>query len=101
MIETTLNTTPGPWYVEGHCVMVNKPERAFLHDGAPETICEMYSSVSPMETTANAKLIAAAPELLAALTAFIAPWSRGGDWEQHINYETYSRGREAIAKATL
>lgn len=56
----------GPWYVEGHEVKICKPEREHLGDGAPETICEMISSVSPEETRANQALIAAAPDLLAA-----------------------------------
>ena len=58
--------TKGPWYVQGHDVMVLKPEREHLGEGAPETICEMISSVSPEETRCNQALIAAAPDLLEA-----------------------------------
>jgi hypothetical protein len=47
----------------------------------------------------NARLIAAAPELLAALKAFVDPWEKGGVWQGKINYATYSNARRAIAKA--
>ena len=57
----------GRWYVDGHYVKVLKPEREFLNEGAPETICEMQSSVSPEETLANQLLIAASPDLLEAV----------------------------------
>ena len=59
-----MSHSPGPWYVDGHAVKVLKPEREFLGEGAPETICEMLSSVSPEETQANQTLISAAPDLL-------------------------------------
>lgn len=62
-----MNHTPGPWYKDGHEVKVRKPEREHLGDGAPETICEMLSSVSPEETRANQMLIVSAPDLLDAL----------------------------------
>ena len=58
--------TPAPWYSYCQFVMVRKPEREYLGEGAPETICEMQSSVSPEETQANQRLIAAAPTLLEA-----------------------------------
>lgn len=54
-------------YAEGHAIMVNKPERAHLGEGAPETVCEMNSSLCPEVTTANQRLFVAAPDLLAAL----------------------------------
>lgn len=57
----------GRWYVEGHYVKVLKPEREFLNEGAPETICEMQSSVSPEETQANQRLITVSPEMLTEL----------------------------------
>ena len=59
--------TEGPWYIDGHAVMVRKPEREHLGDGAPETICEMISSVSPGETRSNQVLISAAPDLVETL----------------------------------
>jgi hypothetical protein len=101
-------TTAGPWYVgDNHRIMVNKPERAFLHEGAPETICEMISSVSPVETTANAILIASAPDLLDALTGLIAEFDRydAEMTERGCGHEDYGKHRDkarwAISKALI
>lgn len=66
MAEHTRDT-----YIDGHYIKVNKPERAHLGEGAPETVCEMASSLSPDVTKANQVLFAAAPDLLAALEAFV------------------------------
>ena len=88
---------PGPWTVspkepfredEGGCVAINADEWhelaiVFLHsDGGPEG-------------EANARLIAAAPDLLAALVELT-------DIEGPLpgNVEWYHRARAAIAKAT-
>ena len=92
--------SPGPWYIDGFDVKVNKPEREFLGDGAPETICEMLSSVCPEETTANQRLIAAAPELLSVLreqTRLIEQFLTG----ELAAFPSAIRGqaKEAIAKA--
>ena len=51
--------------------MVCKPEREHLGEDAPETVCEMISSLSLAETSRNARLIVAAPDLLAALEALV------------------------------
>ena len=86
----------GRWYVDGHYVKVLKPERELLNEGAPETICEMQSSVSPEETTANQRLIAAAPELLEALENLHDACEF---WEDQ-NDPVLRAARAAIAKAT-
>lgn len=67
-----MSYSDGRWYVDGHYVKVLKPEREFLNEGAPETICEMQSSVSPEETQANQRLIVASPKLLEAAEALLA-----------------------------
>lgn len=59
------------WYVKNDAIMVRKPEREHLGEDAPETVCEMISSLSLAETSRNARLIAAAPELLAALESLV------------------------------
>jgi len=77
-----MNATPGPWtYKRGQCD--DKPEEWFDVDGAPEQhplgspdikfpqgVCMVYSHEGAAE--ANARLIAAVPELLAALKALYA-----------------------------
>ena len=65
-------------YAEGHAIMVNKPERAHLGEGAPETVCEMNSSLCPEVTTANQRLFVAAPDLLAALENSVRCGERDG-----------------------
>jgi hypothetical protein len=95
------NHTPGPWYVENHAIMVNQPWRAYLGEGAPETVCEMVSSLSPEATAANARLIAAAPELLAALEGMFngtcfCDFAKGGYTHHGRHCEI---ARAAIAKA--
>ena len=59
------------WYVKNDAIMVRKPEREHLGEAAPETVCEMISSLRLAETSRNARLIAAAPELLAALESLV------------------------------
>lgn len=94
--------TSGPWYIEGHEVKVNKPEREHLGDGAPETICEMFSSVSPEETRANQVLIAAAPSLLAALSDILNEAERygfgGNSGAQGTGRVACNQARAAIAR---
>lgn len=48
----------------------------------------------------SVELLKAAPELLKALQNFVDPWSRGGDWQSKITYDTYNNARSAILKAT-
>jgi hypothetical protein len=66
------------WYIENWCIKVNKPWRAFLGEGAPETVCEMNSSLSPQETCDNAQLIIAAPKFLRIVNAILDGAERMG-----------------------
>jgi hypothetical protein len=43
------------WYLKNGAIMVRKPEREHLGEDAPETVCEMISSLSPVETSRNAR----------------------------------------------
>ena len=56
--------TPGPWTVKGVHVGPSKHFRAYSIE---PNICEMNSSLAPDDVSANARLIAMAPQLLAAL----------------------------------
>jgi len=63
--------TPGPWYTEGKQVrglasgLIATVGGDFYDDG--RTDADGWTFTPPLDTAANARLIAAAPELLAAL----------------------------------
>jgi len=93
---TDTQHTPGPWYsdLSGGRVVCDTGhihEIAFLPPWLPE-----YQA----ERTANARLIAASPEMLAALGALLvtidAQIAAGLRWDP----ETVAAARAAIAKAT-
>lgn len=65
--------TPGPWHVLNNGYCVGGPPSVQLADpiGAGVAMCCMAAR-SPDETAANARLIAAAPELLEACRAMVA-----------------------------
>lgn len=75
----TAKHTPRPWRARGSVVYLGNEGRLDLHD-APNPV-------------ANARLIAAAPDLLAALRVLVA--CEGGKW--HI--ERYAREREEALEA--
>lgn len=90
--------THGRWYVDGQEIKVLRPERAQLGAGAAETVCTMESSLSPEATSHNARLMAAAPELLEALdemTDYVDRCMQLGSRGQKV----MSAARAAIAKA--
>jgi hypothetical protein len=81
--------TPGPWFASGTDV---KPlgDRPFIcWTGTPERDLS--------EAQANARLIAAAPDMLAALEAFVG--SRKGDGMGWTLDSLEALAREALAKA--
>lgn len=90
--------TPGPWKWVGDL----KHNARIIHDNADKrlgrsTICDVT-----MGSAADAALIAAAPELLAACEKAFAmfqqsPLNHDGDW---IRSELATRLRAAIAKAS-
>ena len=95
--------TPGPWFaVEG-----NKHHGPFVTNVEVRTICDLYTVdklnrifvFRPEEAEANARLIAAAPDLLEALKALqrqaLQGNVRGDEWMD----EALELTRAAIAKA--
>lgn len=95
---TNATHTPGPWLLDGDKICTNRDNEiaritrygAWFDAGTP------YGLKNPIGD-ANARLIAAAPDLLAASEAFISELNSGSDftaWEKaKVNL------REAIAKA--
>lgn len=83
--------TPGPWHSTGRYVGSGH---------AKMNICECSDNSgcwsNAPEAVANARLIAAAPELLEAAMAFIAPF----DGIEVVQDSDIAKARAAIAKAT-
>jgi hypothetical protein len=95
---STAKHTPGPWFYRkgdewSHSVVTHHGE---LPDGSINcwTVASINKRREP-EHEANARLIAAAPELLGALQAMYAM-----DWRAGPSGDEYERARTAIATAT-
>lgn len=71
--KAEIKHTPGPWTIGRDC-LPGGPSFMAIHssDRAATAICSMRVNVP--EVAANARLIAAAPDLLAALQAFYKWW---------------------------
>lgn len=75
MSNQTAKHTPGPWARDDNDAIIVAPpayfgDRVFIADLDPSTpVLVTYPSIEEME--ANARLIAAAPELIAALRAIV------------------------------
>lgn len=105
--DTEIKHTPGPWahYDDSRDRKTNRHEIAAMG----KTVCHIYHSV-PEQDAANARLIAAAPDLL-AVAQFFLRGIEGGHIKcaQYIDFDPDAetldikspadRLREAIAKA--
>ena len=78
--------TPGPWDVDEGDFGIYQLETS-------DQIAEVFSHHPPAELEANARLIAAAPELLGALHSVMAEWRDG------YGLNCLEQVRAAIAKA--
>lgn len=88
----TTSHTLGPWHVGRRTI-----------ESPAGTICETYSHMGIEEANANERLIASAPDLLAALIAFRDGGPQGGQnfAEWHESYRpAIELARAAIARAT-
>ena len=85
----TKQHTPGPWYIDCQNESATIGYRAIV-DNEGYTVCEP----SPMGQ-ANARLIVAAPDLLAALQSFCGVYEGQDDVPRYVQ-----KARAAIAKAT-
>ncbi len=88
-----MSHTPGPWRVNGETVCEMETDDVIAQPG------ENFSIINPSQTLgANARLIAAAPELLATLEAMLADADTMN--EPYRNEALCETARAAIAKAT-
>ncbi len=102
--------TPGPWRVEARMSMPGEITDVLIYaDGhAPLIGCATSEEVSLETAEANARLMAAAPDLLEALKAMIVMMDRGGQPKKLDDALTWRQNDElarqmaddAVAKAT-
>ena len=93
--------TPGPWHanwtrLNGKAIGFHVADETH---GSIRPICEFYDgteAMPPEEVEANARLIAAAPELLEALTDCVEHMH----WTQPQGEAALKKAKAAIAKAT-
>ena len=96
MTQTT--HTPGPWaakfYAPGDCYIIT-------YGGGDNWLADVWTDGEPVKATADARLIAAAPDLLAALEALHAchrAFSGNDNWTM-LDDEARALAENAIAKA--
>lgn len=99
--------TPGPWhFTEPHDEMIRVTSNGTDHGKGARTVVVLHAFHLSLieEERANAHLIAAAPDLLAALEAFTrnlqrGPWGDDGPPVTHPDAQRFADARAAIAKA--
>lgn len=97
-----MSHTPGPWAIEKDSKDIVKV-RAYA-TVATCTTAGLWDSkrtqvISPEECMANARLIAAAPELLEALEEFYHLIDDAHDGDRVFTFELAQKAKAAIAKA--
>lgn len=100
MTTTTQTHTPGPWQIEAGLtgLFICAPGTFKTAPTRPVIAETCNQSVSPDEETANARLIAAAPDLLDALNGLmLVIETTNPAWKA---MRAVSKAAEAIAKAT-
>ena len=94
---TDTQHTPGPWHICEVSAGLNRSP--LIRDAQGMALAEAFrpnnSQASHINRDANARLIAAAPELLAALQAALPFWARTESFGPEL-----ALARAAIAKAT-
>ena len=85
-----MGNTPGPWYANQDCIEIDGPE-------GPRDV-KLAVVLQADNAAADARLIAAAPELLAALKELVA-YDDGSNEPEDYGYELLQRCKAAIAKA--
>lgn len=85
--------TEAPWHVESN------DARTLIYGARGEVICDTSEQETEAEARANNRLIAAAPELLAALRVIVERWD--SDEIGQVDGEFIDDARIAIAKAEV
>lgn len=105
--------TPGPWYFVphsddsgGHNVLTEPHQKAGIHHPTSDFICSSGVCPNPwqhgaVEAQANARLIAAAPDLLRALQALVERVDMNGGLGEYRGGPGFalSNARKAITRA--
>jgi hypothetical protein len=86
---TATKHTPGPWVAIDHEIFADNQSRNIAD------VWISFANIEDEEAKANARLIAAAPDLLEALEAF-AEYAEKGTWG---SLDPVTQARAAIAKA--
>lgn len=89
--------TPGPWVIDPCFDIIAINEVDVGCNGMVASVCTEVASIGIAE--ANARLIAAAPELLQAMRAFLIS-GIGNSTHYELQAEAHRLARAAIAKAT-
>lgn len=99
-----LNHTPGPWHVGGHVGKFESEKISYIGiggGGAHLARAAITGLVNEAEAAANARLIAAAPELLATLQAIAEMADRRSRINMPDGLSLRTFAGLAIAKATV
>ena len=94
--------TPGPWRFSKEPDAKHSPCVGFtIYDAGSVVVAEIYPKPYPVAVNEiNARLIAASPELLAALKNLLDDYPTGNTANEFLNpRESVKQAREAIAKA--
>lgn len=89
--------TPGPWFINGH-ERYTKYVEARIGGGWVQEVAACGPTENPEQQEANARLCAAAPELLEALEACVARITNEVADAEFL--DEVEQARAAIAKAT-
>lgn len=91
-----MSHTPGPWTVQGQAVLSDRPYPEWKQIAGVRI--GNADNWSDPEGESNARLIAAAPELLAALKELVH-YDEGSSEQGSYGYEVLQLCKNAIAKA--
>ena len=104
-MKITSKQTPGPWQVDGFAVTGPGWVRSLNETGQPlksEPVCRVTAKDDEAVDRANARLIAAAPDMLEALKAFMElanDDTNSTDLHIHLYNVAEAKAKSAIAKA--